>query len=76
MMKSRFQIHAAFSVHAWRQKLMIQDSTEQTVLLGAVRSYVPARSAARQKGSCRLRGIAYVYVWLECSYDTSEGHPG
>jgi hypothetical protein len=27
-------------------------------------------------GRCRLGGIAYVYVWLECSYDPTEGHPG
>jgi hypothetical protein len=27
-------------------------------------------------GSWRLRGIAYIYVWLESSYDPPECHPG
>ncbi len=26
--------------------------------------------------SWSLRGIAYIYVWLESSYDPPEGHPG
>ncbi len=53
MIKSSFQIHAAFSVHAWRQKLMVQDRlcTEQPVLLGVVRFHVPAQSTARQSFS-------------------------
>ncbi len=44
------------------------------VLLGVVCSHVPSRPAAKQRfsykrGAAGWGGIAYVYVFLECSYD-------
>jgi hypothetical protein len=41
--------------------------------------YCPAQLPGRSSvisGSCRLRGISYVYVWLECSYDPPKGQSG
>ncbi len=53
------------------------------MLLGAVRSHVPARPADRQSfsyrvGSCRLQGIVYIYSMFECSalLTPPAGHPG
>ncbi len=36
---------------------------------------LPGRSSVIS-GELQAGGIAYVYVWLECSYDSSEGQPG
>ncbi len=39
--------------------------------------YCPAQLPGRSSvisGSCRLRGTAYVYVWLECTYDPQKAN--